>query len=62
MEIRVNLYSAVTPGTVANAGHGDLVIVARSATRRADWGAMLPAIGTAFVRGAAVDMEGTEHG
>lgn len=60
--IHVGLYSPTTPGMVADARAGDVVQVERNAASRADWGAMTVAIGTAFVRGARVEMEGVGRG
>lgn len=54
----VRLGVPITPGTVASARVGDLVRVHYDATARHDWGAMVPALMAAYVRGAALDMRG----
>ena len=53
--------SAFTPGRVAHAGQGDVVVVRRDALRRHDWAAMVTAISIAFSRGARVEMEGEDE-
>lgn len=46
------------PGTIAALGTGWHVTVWPSAKSRPDWAAMLQALGTAFQRGAVVEMHG----
>lgn len=55
---QVTRSARTAPGTVADAGKGDVVEVFRDAPQRADWAGMSRAVMAAFVRGADVVMEG----
>lgn len=56
----VRLGAATSPGSVANAGPGDVVRLHHDATRRHDWAAMAQAVMTAYTRGAELRLVATE--